>query len=188
MRALILIFCLFTIVACSSDQNNKSLQSNYDFKIDELVDHQIAELQYDSLCKILLEDTVIIEQVKIEVGKIKKDLLELKNYDINKPAFKNSFEVIKNDSITIFKSKDKSNSIKQIQVSTENNIISRIKIEINNQNNLYESSKYIDWYYNEYIRIKTIQKVKAMSSDTIDIISYLNGNCAITSSILSTGK
>lgn len=188
MKLLSLIFLCFLLYACSSAPDNKVIQSNYAFNIDKLVDQQIADLQHDSICKVLLDNTIIVERVKIEVDKIKKDLQELKNYDINKPAFKNVFDVNENDSITTFRSKDANNSIQQIVVYGKTTMPSNIKIEIKNQNNLYESSKLIDWQYNDYIRIKTIQKVKAMRADTIDVISYLNGNCATTSSILSTGK
>jgi hypothetical protein len=188
MRTLSIILFSIFIYACSSENNSENEQRNYEFAIDKLVENQITEIQYDSLCKLLVNDTTIVEQVKIEAEKIKNDLLELKNYDINKPAFKNVFEVIENDSLTIYKSKDPNTTIKTITVYGKLDMPSKVQFELINLNNLYESTKYIDWQYNEYIRIKTIQKVKAMSSDTIDIVSYLNGNCAITSSMLSTGK
>ena len=185
MRTLSIILFSIFIYACSSENNSENEQRNYEFAIDKLVENQITEIQYDSLCKLLVNDTTIVEQVKIEAEKIKNDLLELKNYDINKPAFKNVFEVIENDSLTIYKSKDPNTTIKTITVYGKLDMPSKVQFELINLNNLYESTKYIDWQYNEYIRIKTIQKVKAMSSDTIDIVSYLNGNCAITSSIFN---
>ncbi len=188
MRIISLVLISVIFFACSTEPDKKNNINNYSFNIDKLVDQEIAAIQSDSLCKFLVNDTSVIEQVKIESEKIKKDLLDLKNYDINKPAFKNSFEVLESDTSISFTSKDKSISIKSIKVFGNVEHPSKIQIEISNLNNLYESTKLIDWQFNEYIRIKTIQKVKAMSSDTIDIISYLNGSCAITSSILSTGK
>ncbi len=188
MRKISFVLISIIFFACSTESDKKNISNNYTFNIDILVDQEITSIKSDSLCKYLLNDTSVIEQVKIEAEKIKKDLLDLKNYDINKPAFKNSFEVIESDSTISFISKDKNISIKSINVFGNVEHPSKIQIEISNLNNLYESTKLIDWQFNEYIRIKTIQKVKAMSSDTIDIVSYLNGNCAITSSILSTGK
>ncbi|MFN5706042.1 MAG: hypothetical protein ACK45U_09335 [bacterium] len=188
MKILSLVFLSILLVACSTEPNKNSISDNYAFNIDKIVDQQIASIKSDSLCKFLINDSIVIEQVKIEAEKIKNDLLDLKNYDINKPAFKNSFEVIESDSLITYKSKDSSTSIKSINVYGDVNHPTKIQIEIINLNNLYESTKLIELKFKEYIRIKTIQNVKLMSSDTIDIVSYLNGNCAITSSILSTGK
>ncbi len=188
MKILSIVLSSILLVACSTEPNKDSINKNYAFNIDKLVDEQIASINIDSLCKFLINDSLVIEQVKIESEKIKNDLLEFKNYDINKPAYKNSFEVIESDSIITYLSKDSSTSIKSINVYGNVDRPTKIQIEIINMNNLYESTKQIEWQFNEYIRIKTIQKVKLMSSDTIDIVSYLNGNCAITSSMLSTGK
>lgn len=176
------------IISCSNQPENAGILKNYDFSMNDLVEKQIEEIKNDSLCKALLKDTNVIELVKIDANKIKKDLQELKNYDLNKPAFKNAFDVKNTGESTIFKSRDDDNIIKKLEVFKSADTITKVIIEIKNQNNLYESSKLIEWDINKCIRTRTIQKVKTMSSDTIDIISYLNGNCAITSSMLSTGK
>lgn len=187
MKKLFFLIFASTLFACTSPENKDSL-NNYSFSIVKVVDIQLSNLKSDSACKTLMSNEQIIEITKVEIESIKKDLLELKDYDINKLALKNSFEENKSDSLTTYKNKDQSTHIKLIKVYGDITNPYRIEITIENNNNLYTTTKQIDWHINNFIRVKNNQKVKAMQADNIDIISYFNGNCDNASSTTSVGK
>lgn len=187
MKKLYLLIFASILQACTFNENRES-ENTYAFSIASVIDRQLSNLNIDSACKTLMNNEQIIEKTKVEIESLKKDLIELKNYDINKLAYKNSFEENKSDSLTSYINKDQSNHIKLIKVYGDLTNPYRIEITIENNNNLYISTKQIDWHINNFIRVRSNQKVKAMQADNIDIISYFNGNCANASSTLSVGK
>lgn len=172
MRKLLFIFTI-SIIACNTSERENTNDA-YSFSIIKLVDREVANLKTDSAYKTLMNDQQIIEKTRVSIESIKKDLLELKVYDINKAAYKNSFTEHKTNSLSTYTNKDKNNHIKEIRVHGKIEQPSRIEIIIENNNNLYYSKKEIDWHINEFIRVKNFQKVKTLKADYIDIISYLN--------------
>jgi hypothetical protein len=187
MKKLFFLFFASTIFACTSS-DNKGIDNTYAFSITKLIDTQLSNLKGDSACKTLMNNDKIIEITKVDIESIKKDLLELKDYDINKLAYKNSFDENNSDSLTTYTNKDQSNHIKFIKIYGDITHPIRVEITIENNNNLYTSTKHIDWHINQFIRVINNQKVKAMQADNIDIISYFNGNCDSASATLSVGK
>ena len=115
MKKLFFLFFASTIFACTSS-DNKGIDNTYAFSITKLIDTQLSNLKGDSACKTLMNNDKIIEITKVDIESIKKDLLELKDYDINKLAYKNSFDENNSDSLTTYTNKDQSNHIKFIKI------------------------------------------------------------------------
>ena len=186
MKTVLIIALSFTLISCSDVTNTKSEMKKYSFDIQFEIDSQLSLLNADQLfCKQLISNSKTKESIDINFDEVKKTLTGLKEYDINKPALKNTYTTIISDTSIVFQSKEIT-YIKLVKIIS-NSHSKRILIELENNNNLFELNKRIDWKFNHSINIQSYKKVKGMEADEFNIYYDLRSNCDMAASIDSTG-
>lgn len=185
MRLLIISILSILLVACSNPSNYNT-SKKYDFDIQSEIDIQISFLnQNKKYCKSLIKNNRSEESIDIDFNEIQKVLNALKEYDINKPALQNTYQTIQTDSSVLYASKEKT-YIKSVSIIS-NKASKQIIIEIENNNNLFNLNKRIDWHVNQSLTIHSYKKVKAMDADEFSIHYDLTASCSKAASIDSTG-
>ncbi len=185
MRIFIISILSILLVACSKPSKNNT-NKKYDFDIQSEIDIQISLLnQNKKYCKSFIKNERSQESIDIDINEIQKVFIGLKEYDINKPALQNTYQTIQTDSSVLYSSKEKT-YIKSVSIIS-NKDTKHIIIEIENNNNLFNLNKRIDWHVNHSLTIHSYKKVKAMEADEFSIHYDLTANCAKAESIDSTG-
>lgn len=179
------LIALLLFTACSD--NDKSISQSYKFKIDEIVDEQILSLKDSIFCKELIRQDILSESTKINKTDIIKILESIKEFNINKSAYKNSFNEYSNIDSTTYINTDKNSKIKSIKVWGTVNKPDQFIMVINDKNNLFEINKVIEWYSENNVQITTIKKIKGLEKEEFKVKIYFNSNCSKASSIDSTG-
>lgn len=173
MRKLILYFLLISLFACTSKDETNEYVEHYSINLNKQVEKFKENFSSNDIHKLVLQNG-IVEQKIITIEQLLNDINSFKEFDINKPAWKNSYKIVKTNQYTRFEATENKLTLKHIDVfgDVENPI--RICIYFQNNNNLYYSSKYIDWDLKKSYSIFSIQDVNGMESDTIFIKSTWN--------------
>ncbi len=168
MRKVILYSLAILLSACTSEVQKNDTAQHYSISINKQVEQFKKTFQSNVITKIVLQEG-IIEQKKINAEQLLKDINSFKEFDINKPAWKNSYRIIQSLNYTRFESLENKLTLKHIDVYGSLNNPDKIAIYFQNNNNLYYSSKYIQWDLKKSYSIFSIQDVKGMQPDTIYI-------------------
>lgn len=159
------------VMACKPSTNKQESIQYYNFSMVELLKNfknEHANIQSVSKLVIQQKNT---EQKNISYDELMNDIQTFSEFDINKAAWKNSYKEIKYEKYTRYLCLENKLPIKYIDVYGDLKKPTRVYIYFLNTNNLYTSSKIINWEINKSYSIYSIQDVKGMEADTIYIRS-----------------
>lgn len=172
---LVLLFSLFLLSACESKEKSTDSARYYPISITSVVNNELNELKN---IDITASKTIIYNNSKIEHKQINKedvetDLKSFVEFDINKAAWQKSYSQKTNGNITIFECLEQKLPLKKITVKGDLNNPESVNIHFYNNNNLYQSTKLIEWVPGKSYSIFSIQDVKGMNADTLFVKTYL---------------
>jgi hypothetical protein len=93
--------------------------------------------------------------------------------DINRPAWRNSYEVSTTDNITRYKAKDPSLKTQAVLLKTENGKLKWIMIANHTKNMLYENTEKLSYFADSLYLIQKKQTVRILGTDTYRITGLL---------------
>lgn len=170
-KILAFTFVSIFLFACKPGNKEQKITAYYDFSMLDIIS-KFKEKQLNS--KFILKE--VIQENKREKKNISQvvllnDIETFTEFDLNKAAWKNSYKEIKYEAYTRFVGLENKLPIKYIDVYGDLKNPSRIYIYFLNTNNLYTSSKVINWDLAKSYSIYSIQDVKGMDADTLYIHS-----------------
>jgi hypothetical protein len=93
--------------------------------------------------------------------------------DINKPAFKNSYQVIAEDSLLVYKAKEKDLKVRELIIKRAGGNIKYILIYNKVENQLYKTTQKLTYFPDSVYRLETVQHVKLLGTNTYIIEGVL---------------
>lgn len=93
--------------------------------------------------------------------------------DINRPAWRDSYEVSTTDNITRYKAKDPSLKTQAVLLKTENGKLKWIMITNHTKNLLYENTEKLTYFADSLYLIQKRQNVRILGTDTYRISGLL---------------
>ena len=116
----------------------------------------------------------ISETKKVHIGNWGIELGLFSGSDINKPAWKDSYNVSDNGDIIIYAAKDPELKTREIMISKQNNKIKSIFINNSTQNLLYQTNEKLSYFPDSVYIIEKFQKVKLLGANHYIIRGTLN--------------
>jgi hypothetical protein len=89
--------------------------------------------------------------------------------DINKPAWKNSYTIVNENGLLIYKSKEPELHVVQMVIKTDKQKVSWILIYTHTKNVLYQSTEKLTYYPDSLYIIEKDQKVRLMGKNHYEI-------------------
>lgn len=175
MKNIFLISFLMLVLGCGNKEKNSTEKIKYyPFSLNDILDKEIEGNlnSADSAVKWLTYNNGKIEHKTIGIASVISDLKTFSEFDLNKPAWQNSFIENKSNNKTRFISKDSHLSIQYIEITGTLNEPQHVRIYFRNTNNLYESVKIIEWEIGKYYSIYSKQDVKGMEADELFVKTY----------------
>ncbi|WP_428330248.1 hypothetical protein [Mucilaginibacter sp.] len=102
----------------------------------------------------------VIESKKVKIADWGKELDLFIGSDINKPAWKNSYDVTDNDEFLIYKRKDPSLKMYKMVIRRDKQKVRWILIENYTKNSLYETTEKLSYFPDSLYLIEKTQKVR----------------------------
>ncbi|BAU53166.1 hypothetical protein [Mucilaginibacter gotjawali] len=93
--------------------------------------------------------------------------------DINKPAFKNSYQVIDEDGLLVYKAKEKDLKVRELIIKRTGGGIRYVLIYNKVENPLYKTTQKLTYFPDSVYRIETVQHVKLLGTNTYFIQGIL---------------
>lgn len=93
--------------------------------------------------------------------------------DINRPAWRDSYEISTTDNITRYKAKDPSLKTQTVLLKTENGKLKWIMIVNHTKNILYENTEKLTYFADSLYLIQKRQRVRILGTDTYRISGLL---------------
>lgn len=189
-RYLVLVLIITILTSCNKKNDKAAFIEYYPVSITKIVTKEIEAISTskDSVCKIVQFKDSKIEHHKIPVSDVESDLRSFLEFDINKPAWQKSYtSQTVNNNIRFSTIEDKL-PLKFIDIQGDIKSPECIRFYFQNSNNLYQSTKVIEWVPNKYYYIYSIQDVKGMNADTLFVKTYLGASCNFARVTSSTGN
>ncbi len=175
MRYILLICFSVSLISCTNKEKNTTEKIKYyPFSLDEIIYNEVNAglASVDSAVKWVSYSEEKIEKGTISVEDVKNDILSFLEFDLNKPAWQNSFVSKEYNGKTRFISKDEHLPIQYVEITGLLNSPTHVRIYFRNTNNLYESVKIIEWEIGRYYSVYSKQDVKGMDPDYLFIKTY----------------
>jgi hypothetical protein len=165
---------LLAINSCKSDSHSAS-DTNRFFDIKGFFKADSARL---SKLNPLVNKTVvhngITETKKVRIPNWGTELSLFSESDINKPAWKASYNVQTTDDFLIYKAKDPSLKTQRITIKREGERLMWIMIVNHTKNILYESFEKLSYFPDSLYLIQKKQRVRVLGTDIYKISGTLN--------------
>lgn len=163
---LFIIVCLH-LLACTPTVKEKTNSKYYPISIKDQVFNFNNIKKFDTeIIKTVVQNNTL-ERKNITAEEVYKDIETFTEFDINKPAWKNSYKQLNTPNYTRFLCVEKKLTLKFMDVYGDLKKPNRIYFYFQNANNLYSSSKIVDWNVEKSYSIFSIQDVKGMDADTL---------------------
>ncbi len=94
--------------------------------------------------------------------------------DINKPAWRDSYTVVKTDNIEIYRTKDPDLKTQEIMLKKEGGKVKWIMITNSTKNKLYQTKEKLSYFPDSIYIIQKYQKVRLLGANTYVIKGSLN--------------
>ncbi len=170
-KILAITFVSILLFACKPGNKEQKNITYYNFSmIDIISKFKNKQVNTQYILKKVIQNNKS-EKKNISQEELLNDIETFKEFDLNKAAWKNSYKEIKFEAYNRFVGLENKLPIKYIDVYGDLKNPSRIYIYFLNTNNLYTSSKIINWDLNKSYSIYSIQDVKGMDADTLYIHS-----------------
>lgn len=173
-----LLFIFF--LACTDNSSHKESISVKYFSINNFIDNQIKYLKKmnPEISKTITYNSKIETQTLTDID-WEKELSVFKEYDINKPAWSNSYliDTINNDTLSYdinYTTQDSSLSIKNLLVKFYNNKAVGFYANINSENFLYNIQKKVQYSISTGYSISENQNIKFYKDSEFKINAQFN--------------
>jgi len=113
------------------------------------------------------------EEKKLKINDWKKEFSLFIESDINKPSWKDSYQVIKSKDTLSFLSKDPALKTQRIQVIEQNGEIRGILIHNLVKNDLYSSEEKLHYFPDSLYHIEKVQHVRFLGDNHYQVSGYL---------------
>jgi patatin-like phospholipase/acyl hydrolase len=165
-----LILIAFSI-SCGNKNTELAMVKYYPISVIELISNfEKSNNLPDSVYKIVMQ-TNTIEHKMVSKSFALDDIKSFEEFDINKAAWQKSYISIKHQNYTRFQCIEQKLSLKYIDVYGDVNNPTMLRFYFLNANNLYTSSKTIQWIPSKSYSIYSIQDVKGLNADTLFVKS-----------------
>lgn len=167
---LILIFC-----SCSSPETNTNTKQLKYFDVKGYFSGEVARL--NKLNKPILKTIKFngkSEVKRLIINNWESELDFFKSSDINKPSWKDSYNVEAADDLLVYKTKDPNLKLQEMIVKKVNNKIKWIVIYNSTKNLLYQTSEKLSYFPDSLYTIDKAQKVKLFKKDIYSIRGVFN--------------
>lgn len=160
---------LLGIASCKRDSNAANDTKAF-FDIKAYFEADSARLtKANPLITKTVTHNQIPETQKVHVANWGTELSLFLQSDINKPAWRNSYDVSKADNVTVYAAKDPALKTQRIVIKEENNKLKWILIINHTKNVLYENTEKLSYFPDSLYLIQKKQRVRVLGTDTYRI-------------------
>lgn len=110
------------------------------------------------------------ETKQIKINDWKREFKLFLAADINKTAWKSSFEITQKDSLTTYTALDEKIPIKKLSITKVNGKVVSVLVISQSKNILYQAADTLTYYPDSLYRIKKVQNIKLLSPKSYEII------------------
>ncbi len=176
MRILGFIIISILCVSCNTNSENK-LNDNEGFSLSNIIEKHVDTLKSKQIiASKLLYNKNVFEKITQDEVALFSTLNSLKEYDINKPAYKNAYSKKVFFNYVEYKTEEQKIPIKLMRVYGNQDMPNRIYIYYDKSNNLYSSRHVVNIELYSNISIYRIQDINGLNPDSI----LLKTNYSIT--------
>ena len=116
----------------------------------------------------------LTESKKVHIGNWNRELDLFIGSDINRPAWKNSYEVSNADNITLYRAKSPELTTREIIIKKENQRVKWILIFTGARNILYQTIGKLTYYPDSLYAISKFQKVRFIGNNSYKVQGVIN--------------
>ena len=172
-RTLRFLILLCAISSCTEDKKTPDIKNKY-FDIRGFFDKEILRLSSENPT---VQKTVVhngISELKpVKIPNWKNELDVFSASDLNKPSWRDSYNInISNDALD-YTARDSSLKIKKIRINKSGDKITSIDIETQVSNEIYNSTEILNYYPDSLYKIRKTQTVKLLGTNTYQIIGKI---------------
>ncbi|WP_152439727.1 hypothetical protein [Arcticibacter svalbardensis] len=111
----------------------------------------------------------ISEEKQVKIPNWKNELDVFSASDLNKPSWRDSYNIKVNVNGLVYTTLDSTLKIKRIRINKSGNRITSIDIESQVSNEIYNSTELLNYYPDSLYKIKKTQQVKLIGTNTYQI-------------------
>lgn len=157
---------LLGIASCKRDSNAAADTGKF-FDIKGFFEADSARLTKENpLITKTVTHNKIPETQKVHISNWGTELSLFIQSDINKPAWRNSYEVKATGNITIYRAKEPSLKTREVVIKKENDQLKWIMIINHTKNILYENTEKLSYFPDSLYLIQKKQSVRVLGTDT----------------------
>jgi hypothetical protein len=116
----------------------------------------------------------VTESKEVHIANWGQELSLFKEADINRPAWKNSYTIIANDDVTLYKAKYPELKMREMIIKTDKNQVKWILIFNKTKNILYQTTEKLSYFPDSLYLIEKVQKVRLMGINNYRIQGVLS--------------
>ncbi|WP_170827250.1 hypothetical protein [Arcticibacter eurypsychrophilus] len=109
------------------------------------------------------------EEKQVKISNWKNELDVFSKSDLNKPSWRDSYNIKINDDGLVYTALDSSLKIKTIRINKSGDQITSIDIESQVSNEIYNSTELLNYYPDSLYKIKRTQQVKLIGTNIYQI-------------------
>jgi hypothetical protein len=168
MRRGLGVFLWFFLAACNN--KDSEVKVNYYFDLESFFENEAKKLksQNPRIHKEVRQNNET-EARTLKISNWETELDLFKSSDINKPAWKNSYRIVKTKGKTAYISVDKSLKTQLVEIYYKSTLVSRISINNLTSNILYKSAENLTYYPDSLYLIKKTQKVILLGANAYTV-------------------
>jgi len=107
----------------------------------------------------------VTESKKVRIGDWGKELSLFIDADINKAAWKNSYKVISEDSLLVYRARDKDLKVRELIIKRDKQKVKYILIYNKTENILYTTTQKLSYFPDSLYMIETVQRVRLIGTN-----------------------
>jgi hypothetical protein len=111
----------------------------------------------------------VVESKKVHIGNWTRELDLFIGSDINRPAWKDSYDVSNSDNILLYRAKDPDLTTREIMIKKENQHVKWIVIFNGTKNKLYQTIGKLTYYPDSLYAISKFQRVRFLGDNTYKV-------------------
>jgi hypothetical protein len=168
---MILANCL---VSCRPDLKQNGASQKY-FDLKGYFTADAARLtRLNSTVTKMVEHNGVKETRKVKIDNWLQEFELFIASDINKPAWKNSYTLTADDSVTIYRSNDKTLKTFEIMIKRDKQKVKWIVIFNYTQNMLYRNTEELTYYPDSAYKIDKVQQVKVIGKNVYRVYGTID--------------
>jgi hypothetical protein len=163
------VLSIMLLTACKPDVKENGAALKY-FDLKGYFTREAARL--NKMNKAVLKTVThngLAESKKVHIGNWSGELDLFIGSDINRPAWKNSYDVSNSDNILLYRAKFPELTTREIIIKKENQHVKWILIFNGTRNILYQTIEKLTYYPDSLYAISKFQKVRFMGNNTYKV-------------------